>query len=108
MIDDENYTRIEWHKKSAKQGYVKAQFTLGLLYLHSLGVEQDYTQALKYISIACEGEDPEGCYNLANLYDNGWGVERDIARAVVLYDQACNSGYQPSCDALLELAGLEQ
>ena len=40
-VEQDDQQAYEWHKKPAKQGYVKARFNLGLLYMHGLGVEQD-------------------------------------------------------------------
>ena len=39
---------------SAEQGYVEAQFNLGMMYADGQGVAEDYTEAIKWLKLAAE------------------------------------------------------
>lgn len=73
-------------------------------------------QTFDLAALGCENGEPEGCYALGRLFEEGKGVEKSEARAKALYDVACpptrtrNVGlpmgdYSPrACDRLAELA----
>ncbi len=42
----------QWYEKAAAQGYIIAQYKLGVLYGDGLGVLQDFVQAHKWYSLA--------------------------------------------------------
>ncbi len=50
-----------WYRKAAEQGYAKAQFNLGNMYITGLGVPLDYAQAHMWYDLAASrfppGED---------------------------------------------------
>ncbi len=53
--DEENrdYSRAaEWFRRSARQGYRKAQYNIGLMYARGLGVQRDYIEAYAWLKIA--------------------------------------------------------
>src|SRR5580698_2124808 len=59
----------------ARAGVARAQNNIGACFSEGLGVERDPALALKWLSLAAEGDDPLGQRNLAAVYFNGMGVE---------------------------------
>lgn len=51
-VEGDYATAAEWFRRAAKQGYVMAQFNLGLMYYNGDGVIQDYVQAHMWGNIA--------------------------------------------------------
>jgi TPR repeat protein len=50
---------VEWYQKTADQGYVTAQYNLGLMYENGKGVKQDYKKAVEwYQKAADQGDAP--------------------------------------------------
>jgi TPR repeat protein len=88
-----NYVETaKWWRKAAEQGYVKAEFNLGLLYKNGDGVTQNYAEAVKWFRKAAEQGQAEAQFNLGLMYDNGEGVTEDDAEAVKWYRKAANQG----------------
>jgi len=58
---------VDQYRKAAEQGYVTAQFNLGVLYEYGLGVRQDYGQALVWYRKAAEQGDQEAKIQLNQL-----------------------------------------
>ncbi len=77
----------------ADTGNPDAQYILGLLYYYGLGVQQDYTQSLKFYTQASSGGSVEAMNNLAQLYDCGAGVQRDPKKAVEYFEKAAMKGF---------------
>ena len=65
-----------------------AQSNLGYMYYHGLGVDQDYTEALKWNKKAAEQGHALAQNNLGNLYELGLGVDIDFTEAVKWYRKA--------------------
>lgn len=79
---------IDWYQLVASGGYQPAYLSLGLLYLHSGGTEDDATwveparlRAAAYLKIAADAGDKTGQYVLGPLYMTGNGVPKDSALA---------------------------
>lgn len=77
----------------AAQGDSNAQYTLGMLCLECLGVEQDYTKAAKWLKKAAECGHTEAQLQLGNLYTEGLGVEQDYKKAKAWYEKAAYQGH---------------
>ncbi|MFQ5354340.1 MAG: hypothetical protein ACE5DR_05275, partial [Thermodesulfobacteriota bacterium] len=45
-----------WFHRSAMRGNVKARASLGLMYAYGKGIQQDYTKAYMWLSLAAEGK----------------------------------------------------
>jgi len=45
----------KWFRKSAEQGFAKAQFSLGMCYENGLGVSKDISEAIKWYREAEKG-----------------------------------------------------
>ena len=58
----------------AQQGYAPAQFRLGSLYRHGLGVPRNERHAVYWFEKAAQQEDIGGQYRLAESYQRGEGI----------------------------------
>ncbi len=74
------------------QGRLAAQNQLGFMYQTALGVEQDYTQALKWYRKAAERDYQIAQRNLANMYQNGYGVAQDLSESLKWFRRAAENG----------------
>lgn len=61
---------VHWFTRSAEQGNVIAQATLGYIYLKGEGVPQDHVQAKAWLTKAAEQDDSEAQRNLGAMYSN--------------------------------------
>ncbi|MCC7484366.1 MAG: sel1 repeat family protein [Burkholderiales bacterium] len=82
-----------WYHRLAKQGDVRAQTTLGLMYARGYGVGKDLQAAHRWWSYAAAANDPGAQYSLGTLYLLGEGVQQDYARAARWYRQAAQRGH---------------
>lgn len=99
MIEKENYLKaVKWYKEAAEQGYLKAQYQLGMMYSHKL---KDDKEAFKWFKMAAEQGDLLSQLALADGYANGKGVTKDYKEAAMWYRKAAN---QESPEAMLLLA----
>ena len=83
----------KWYEKLAKQGDVRAQSTIGLMYLRGYGVQKDVHAALRWWQFAAAANDAGAQYNLGTLYLRGEGVQRDFEQAARWYRQAAQRGH---------------
>lgn len=85
---------VEWYRKSATQGFAKAETNLGDMYFYGRGgLDQNYVQALSWYLKASQQDFPDAQYRLAYMYEKGIGTNRDLSRAVELYRSAADHGY---------------
>jgi TPR repeat protein len=50
---------VKWYRLAAKQGYVSAQYNLGIMYAKGQGLPQDYVRAHAWFNIAAtQGNEP--------------------------------------------------
>lgn len=56
----------------ANQGDAEAQFLLGVMYYHGIGVRQDKVKAKNYLGQACDNGDQEGCDQYRILNEAGF------------------------------------
>ncbi|HPQ95256.1 MAG TPA: tetratricopeptide repeat protein, partial [Thiolinea sp.] len=96
---------LEWYLKSARQGFIRAQHNLALLYEDGRGVEQDFRQAAIWYKKAADAGFSEAQNNLAVLYILGRGVEQDAGRAELLLQQAVAQGNENAVRNLTLLHG---
>jgi len=76
----------------AKEGNVKAQNALGILYYNGQGVEKDLEQSAKWFQRAADQDYGRAQNNLGEMYRDGEGVPQDDARAVELFRAAALNG----------------
>lgn len=84
---------INWWRKSAEKGYVKAQYDLGLTYQHGYaGQTINFAEAMKWYKLAAEQGDVSAQHNLGYMYDWGQGVAENKAEAFKWYLKAAEQG----------------
>jgi hypothetical protein len=85
---------VEWYLKAAKQGFVKAYFWLGVMYIDGVGVAKDEASAMEWFMKAAEqGNDSSAQFNVGIMYMNGNGVTKDDASAVKWFLKAAEQGH---------------
>ena len=82
----------EWRPLAA-QGYVFAQYNLGLMYDKGEGVTQDYKEAARLYGLSAAQGFADAQYNLGLLYANGQGVIQDNVYAHMWLNIAASSGF---------------
>jgi hypothetical protein len=81
-----------FYRKAADKGDVAAQFNLGIMYDHGMGVPQDYAQAVLWYRKAAEQGFASAQYNLGVAYHEGQGVPQDYVQAAAWYRKAADQG----------------
>ena len=76
----------------ARRGHRLAQFNVGLMYQHGLGVEPNLTEAVKWYGQAAENGDAQAQRTIGDLHIDGiWG-QVDHAAAAQWYEMAAAQG----------------
>ncbi len=82
---------VYWWTKAAKQGNVRAQVWLGVLYDQGRdGVKPDNVEAFKWLSMAAKQGQPDAQVALGQMYENGEGIPQDYGLAAHWYRQAAD------------------
>ena len=81
-----------WYKKSADQGYDKAQLSLALLYSEGGELPKDITKAVELYKKAAAQGNPDAQYMLGFLYGTGEGLPQDDIEAGKWYKRAAVQG----------------
>ncbi|RME82904.1 MAG: sel1 repeat family protein, partial [Zetaproteobacteria bacterium] len=93
---------VPFVRAAARAGLPEAQAMLGLMYLRGQGVDQDETEARRWLRIAAKlGHDPEASTRLARLIETGRGGPADPAEAAQWYALAAREGHS---EAMYRLA----
>jgi hypothetical protein len=79
-------------QQAAHQGHSGAQFGLGLIFYHSLGVKQNYSEANEWNRKAADQGHAGAQCNLGLAYYQGEGVEKDFSEANKWYRKAADQG----------------
>jgi len=66
---------------SAKQGVLRSQWLLGLVYLTGEDAPQDFAKAAKWFQRAAEQGHPAAQLNIGRMYQLGDGVPQDLVEA---------------------------
>ncbi len=91
---EQNFSEAaRWYEKLAKQGDIRAQTTMGLMYSRGYGVKKDSQAAHRWWNFAAAQNDPGAQYNLGLSFANGDGVAQDYERAVQWYSKAAQRGH---------------
>lgn len=80
-------------KPLAEQGNAAAQYNLGLLYQHGLGVERQLAVAVKWYGLAAQNGDADAQTVIGDLYADGFWGAKDYAKAVQWYRLAAEQGH---------------
>ena len=83
--DENSIVHLE---RSAKEGNAEAQCALGVDYYFGLGVERDYSEAVKWWRQAAEQGNVKAQCAMGDCYCFGEGVAQDYSEAVKWYRQA--------------------
>ncbi len=83
----------EW-KPLAERGDIRAQSSLGEMYLMGTGVPQDYETAIKWYKLAAERGDALAQINLGLMYALGQGTLQDYTRTHMWWNIAASQGHK--------------
>lgn len=83
---------LQEFRVSAKKGGTDAQFYLGLMYSHGLGVVKDHKESVKWYLKAAEQGHAKAQYIVGLKYDSGEGFVQDYEKAVIWYQKAAKQG----------------
>lgn len=92
---------LKWYQLAASQGNVKAQKSMGVLYMTGNGVEKDIAKAVEWYRMAANQGDAEAQYSLGLRYVNGDVVGQNFEEAAKWFALAADQGVT---DAQLSLA----
>jgi SEL1 protein len=95
MGTEQNYTAAREHflHAVATGGIAPAYNGLGVLAFNGLVGEQNYTEAMYFFEKASELDDPDGYFNLAQMYHSGHGVEANATYALEIMERASELGH---------------
>ena len=79
-------------REAAEEGHADAQFNLGLMYEHGIGVGKNEKEAIVWYLKAAEQGSAFAQYNVAVLYENGRGTSVDFTQANNWYRKASAQG----------------
>jgi len=107
-FDDRVATYVVSHEQnfraSAEQGDAEGQYQLALVYSRGLGVEKDFTEALKWNRLAAEQGHAKAQYNLGMMYYFGKGAPLDKVIAYQWVLLSASGGEQAAKEAVAALA----
>jgi TPR repeat protein len=83
----------QWYHRLAKNGDVRAQTSLGLVYARGYGVNRSMAEALRWWNFAAIQNDPGAQFNLGLAYSRGEGIPADFERALRWYREAVRRGH---------------
>jgi TPR repeat protein len=83
---------LKWLRKSAGQGYARAQFELGKAYARGLGLKRDDVQAVALFTKAAGQGYPRAQVALGRMYESGRAVEPSMSIARNWYLRAAQQG----------------
>ena len=89
-------------QKAADKGSADAQNRIGYQYLHGVGVNKNYSLALKYLNMA-SAKNMYSQYNLGYCYENGLGVQKNLRTALTWYQKGAANGHSASAQKVTEL-----
>ncbi len=87
----------------SKKGYAPAQLYLGMMYALGQGVPQDYSEALKWFSLAAEQGEAQAQYVLGSMYFEGRGVPQVYSEAFKWFSLAAEQGYAAAQNSLANM-----
>ena len=80
-------------KSLADGGDASAQYNLGLLYHHGLGVESKISEAAKWYGRAAENGNADAQKAIGDLYLKGFWGKKNSAKAATWYRKAAEQGH---------------
>ena len=96
----------EMYELAAKQGHIKAQFSLGNSFYHGYyNGAVNYAEAVKWYIIAANQGEPQAQYELGVCYETGRGVKQNTEEAISWYKKAAKQGESFAQDRIKALKG---
>jgi TPR repeat protein len=96
-----NYSAaLRYLQPAAIDGNAAAQYNLGLMYFHGIGVPQDDAEAVKWFRRAAAQGEPSAQYNLGVMCEMGWGAPQSFPEAARWYRAAAEQGQALAASAL--------
>ena len=94
-IPENDAEAVKWYRKAADQGFAKAQFNLGVMYVKGEGVPENDAEAFKWYRKAFSADQgfAKAQFNLGVMYHNGEGVPENDIRAYVWWSMAKTQGH---------------
>ncbi|KAF9353400.1 hypothetical protein BGX26_008841 [Mortierella sp. AD094] len=91
----------DWYRKSASQGYIKAQYKLGSLLSGGESMKlHSYKEAFGWFLQAAYQGCAKSQYSIGFMYDSGKVVLLDYPKAVEWFRKAASQGYAPAQSSL--------
>jgi TPR repeat protein len=90
----------KWYRKAAEQGFVLAQYDLGVCYRDGKGVTKDPAEAAQWFRKAAEQGDAKAEYYLGHCYRTGEGMTKDALQAVQWFRKAAEQSDVDAQNAL--------
>jgi TPR repeat protein len=84
----------------AKQGDAQAQSDVGVCYLNGIGVEKNYSEAIKWCKLSAEQGNAIAQNSLGVMYEEGRGVPKSSKEALKWYRLAAKQGDAGSQDLI--------
>ena len=85
-------TTMQAFRLLAKKGHTGAQFKLGVMHYKGEGMQQTYTEAVKWFGKAAEQGRVDAQFNLGVMYYNGESVTQDYISAHMWFNLAAAKG----------------
>ena len=90
-ISDKNFAELL--RERAEACDPEFQYRVGRCYMHGKSIDQNATEAIKWLELAAEQGHAIALYRLACCYLGGEGVTQDISKALGLYSLSAKRGY---------------
>ncbi|MFT6300646.1 MAG: TPR repeat protein [Saprospiraceae bacterium] len=105
-VDQDAVIAIEYYKKAAELGHLRAMFDLGTFYQNGHMVQQNYPEAIKWYKSAANKGYAAAMYGLGGLYFNGLGVKKDPDMGTIWFTKAAKTGFTPAIQFLDQVNNL--
>ncbi|HAU29467.1 MAG TPA: hypothetical protein DCW68_05070 [Rhodospirillaceae bacterium] len=97
---------LKWFQISGQQGYLAAQLQSAFMHKEGRGCQRDWPEAMRWFQMAAEQNDPEACFELAEIY---WlapdEMPRREAEALSLFMMAEKAGHPGAHERISEILG---
>lgn len=80
-----------------------AKTAVGIAFFNGDGVEQDYSEAIKWLLESAEEDDSKAMFYLGLCYWNGYGIKEDEKKGLEMYRSAAERGNESARNELVEL-----
>lgn len=99
---------INLWKKGCEAGRGNDCKHAGVIYRTGRGVEVDANAADKFLSLSCQKENADGCYEYATFKESESSVKSNISSSVDIYKSSCKYGSEAGCIYLRELYAIQR